>query len=326
MDRRPKQETAHLSSGLGEADRARQASLTLSLGCAKLSARIGENVMSPPDLTASTIKTTVQAALEEDLGAGDLTALLVPEGPATATLITREEGTLCGSAWFDATFQQLDPRCEIAWRAQDSDRVAAGMILCELRGPARALLTGERTAMNFLQTLSGTATLARRYADRIAHTRTRILDTRKTIPGLRLAQKYAVVCGGCQNHRLGLYDGILIKENHIAAAGSLKAALEHAKEIAQGRMVEIEVETLAQLDEALSAGAGRILLDNFSVADVQAAVLHARGQALLEASGGITLANVAEVAEAGVDFISIGDITKNIKALDLSLRFNDSTA
>ncbi len=265
----------------------------------------------------------VHAALGEDIGAGDLTALLVPQGPATATLITREDGVLCGSAWFDATFRQLDPHSEIIWHAHDSDRIAAGTTLCELTGATRPLLTGERTALNFVQTLSGTATLARRYADCVAHTQARILDTRKTLPGLRLAQKYAVLCGGCQNHRIGLYDGVLIKENHIAAARSLEAALRHAEQIAEGRMVEIEVETLTQLEQALSAGAPRILLDNFSVADLRTAVLRTRGGALLEASGGITLENVAEVAETGVDFISIGDITKNVRALDLSLRFKE---
>lgn len=278
--------------------------------------------MLPSYLTASIIEKTVRAALEEDVGAGDLTAPLIPDGPAIAKLTTRENGVLCGQAWFDATFRQLDPRCEILWHAQDSDRVMAGMILCELRGAARPLLTGERTALNFVQTLSGTATLARSYADRVAHTGTRILDTRKTLPGLRLAQKYAVLCGGCQNHRLGLYDGILIKENHIAAAGGLETALRQAQQIAQGRMIEIEVETLAQLDQALNTGASRILLDNFSITDLRAAVQHTRGRALLEASGGITLDNVAEVAETGVNFISIGAITKYTGALDLSLRFS----
>ena len=277
--------------------------------------------MSTSYLTPSLVEMAVRAALEEDVGPGDLTALLVPESPVSALLVTREDGVLCGQAWFDAAFRQLDPRCEILWHAKDTDLVQAGMALCELRGSARALLTAERTALNFVQVLSGTATMAHRYAERVAHTKARILDTRKTLPGLRLAQKYAVLCGGCQNHRLGLYDGVLIKENHIAAAGSLEVALQQAEKVAQGRPVEIEVETLAQLEKALEAGATRILLDNFSIENLRAAVGYTRGRALLEASGGITLANIAEVAETGVDFISIGDITKNVRALDLSLRF-----
>ncbi len=277
-------------------------------------------------LTSSVVEKAVCAALEEDTGSGDLTALLVPEGLVQAALITREDGVLCGQAWFEATFRRLDPHCEIQWHAQDSDRVSAGMTLCELSGDARALLTGERTALNFVQVLSGTATAARRYADRITHTKTRILDTRKTLPGLRLAQKYAALCGGCQNHRLGLYDGVLIKENHIAAAGSIVAALRHAQKIAQGKLVEIEVETLAELDQALAAGATRILLDNFSVPDLRLAVARSQGRAQLEASGGITLDALAAVAETGVDFISIGDITKNVRALDLSLRFTGSAS
>ncbi len=272
-------------------------------------------------LTPAIVEKAVCAALEEDTGPGDLTAILVPKRSVSAVLITREDGVLCGQAWFDATFRRLDPHCEIQWHAQDSDRVSAGMTLCELSGDARALLTGERTALNFVQVLSGTATAARRYADQVAHTKTRILDTRKTLPSLRLAQKYAVLCGGCQNHRLGLYDGVLIKENHIAAAGSIEAALRHAQKIAQGKLVEIEVETLAELDQALAAGASRILLDNFSVPDLRLAVARSHDQAQLEASGGITLETIAAVAETGVDFISIGDITKNARALDLSLRF-----
>jgi nicotinate-nucleotide pyrophosphorylase (carboxylating) len=268
------------------------------------------------------IAAQVQGALDEDVGAGDLTVLLVPEGPAHAVLSTREDGVLCGCAWFDEVFAQLDARARVSWRAHDGDRIAAGTVLCEIDGSARALLTGERTAINFLQTLSGTATLARRYADAIAHTRAQILDTRKTLPGLRLAQKYAVRCGGCTNHRIGLYDGVLIKENHIAAAGSIAHAIAQAAEIAAGRMVEIEVESLAELAEALAAGAPRILLDNFAPADLEAAVQYNAGRALLEASGGITLANAARYAETGVDFLSVGEITKSLRALDLSLRFS----
>ncbi len=275
----------------------------------------------PLAVSSVLITAQVQAALDEDVGSGDLTAQLVPPRPARAVLKTREEGVLCGCAWFDEVFRQLAVGTRIRWQAQDGDRIAAGTVLCELEGPARALLTGERTAINFLQTLSGTATHARRYADAVAHTRAQVLDTRKTLPGLRLAQKYAVGCGGCGNHRIGLYDGVLIKENHIAAAGSIRAALAHAAEIANGRMVEIEVETQAELDEALDAGAVRILLDNFTLADLEAAVRRTAGRALLEASGGITLANVARYAETGVDFLSVGEITKSLHALDLSLRF-----
>ncbi len=270
----------------------------------------------------SLIATQVRTALEEDVGSGDLTALLVPSRTARAVLRTREDGVLCGCAWFDEVFAQIDPAVHVTWRAHDGDRVAAGSALCEIEGPARALLTGERTAMNFLQTLSGTATLARRYADAVAHTRARVLDTRKTLPGLRLAQKYAVRCGGCANHRIGLYDGVLIKENHIAAAGSIAAALAQATELAAGRMVEIEVETLEQLEEALAAGAPRILLDNFAPPKLRAAVAQTAGRALLEASGGITLANAHVYAETGVDFLSVGELTKSVRALDLSLRLS----
>jgi nicotinate-nucleotide pyrophosphorylase (carboxylating) len=216
----------------------------------------------------------------------------------------------------------VDKRISVAWNARDGDTLRAEEILCTLRGPARALLTGERTALNFLQLLSGTATLTRKYVDTVRGTRAVILDTRKTIPGLRRAQKYAVTCGGGQNHRMGLYDAILIKENHIAAAGSIAAALRAAKDSApSGVTVEIEVENLEQLREALNSGAKRILLDNFSVEELKEAVREASGRAKLEASGGVDLANVRAVAETGVDFISIGGITKNVEAVDLSLRF-----
>ena len=276
-----------------------------------------------PSLVPHTlIASQVRIAIEEDVGSGDLTALLVPARPARAVLRTREAGVLCGRAWFDEVFAQLDPAVRVTWQAQDGDRIVAGGRLCEVEGPARALLTGERTAINFLQTLSGTATLARRYADAVAHTKSQILDTRKTLPGLRLAQKYAVRCGGCANHRVGLYDGVLIKENHIAAAGSIAAALAQATELAAGRMVEIEVETLGQLEEALKAGAPRVLLDNFTPADLRQAVAQTAGRALLEASGGITLSNARVYAETGVDFLSVGELTKSVRALDLSLRFS----
>lgn len=280
--------------------------------------------MPASEPSASDIATSVQIALDEDVGSGDLTASLVPAGLATAVLTTREAGILCGTAWFNETFRQLDARVQIAWNATDGDRLAANDGVCRITGPARALLTGERTALNFLQTLSGTATAARAYADRVAHTAAVVLDTRKTVPGLRIAQKYAVRCGGCQNHRMGLYDGVLIKENHIAAAGSLAAAWQQARAVAAGKLVEIEVETLDQLEIALGAGVPRILLDNFPLAELRKAVKLTAGRAQLEASGGITLDNIAAYAETGVDFLSVGDLTKNVRALDLSFRFHRS--
>jgi nicotinate-nucleotide pyrophosphorylase (carboxylating) len=269
------------------------------------------------------IEETVRRALAEDVGTGDLTAALIPAGTqAEAQLVTREPAILCGTAWFDEVFRQVDERVSVAWDARDGDTIRAEQILCTLHGPARALLTGERAALNFLQLLSGTAKLARKYVDAVRGTRAVILDTRKTIPGLRRAQKYAVTCGGGQNHRMGLYDAVLIKENHIAAAGSIAAALRAARASApKGVTVEIEVENLEQLREALESGAERILLDNFSVEELKAAVRETGGRAKLEASGGINPGNIRAVAETGVDFISIGDITKNVEAVDLSLRF-----
>jgi nicotinate-nucleotide pyrophosphorylase (carboxylating) len=269
------------------------------------------------------IAESVRRALAEDVGAGDLTAVLIPASTqAEAQLVTREPAILCGMAWFDEVFRQVNERVSVAWNARDGDAIQAGQILCTLRGPARALLTGERAALNFLQLLSGTATLARKYVDAVRGTRAVILDTRKTIPGLRRAQKYAVTCGGGQNHRMGLYDAVLIKENHIAAAGSIAAALSAAKASAPKDVtVEIEVENLAELREALEAGAKHILLDNFSAEELKAAVQKTEGRAKLEASGGIHLGNIRAFAETGVDFISIGDITKNVEAVDLSLRF-----
>ena len=269
---------------------------------------------------------TVRRALAEDVGSGDLTAALVPETEtARARLITREDAILCGTPWFDEVFRQLDQRIHVDWTARDGDAIHAEQVLCRLRGPARGLLTGERTALNFLQTLSGTATAARRYVDAVKGTAAVILDTRKTLPGLRRAQKYAVRCGGAQNHRVGLYDGILIKENHIAAAGSIAGAVRSAAATAPPHaFVEIEVENLAQLREALDAGAERILLDNFTLADIRRAVAEARGRAKLEVSGGVTLATLRALAETGVDYISTGDITKNLRAVDMSLRFEPS--
>lgn len=267
----------------------------------------------------------VRRALAEDVGDGDLTATLVPDETVTAELVTREDAVLCGTAWFDAVFRQLDARVVVDWLAQDGAHVRAGAVLCRLHGPARALLTGERTALNFLQTLSGTATRTARYVEAVRGTGTRILDTRKTIPGLRHAQKYAVTCGGGYNHRMGLYDAVLIKENHIAAAGGVAAALAAARRVAPvGVLIEIEVETLAQLEQALAAGAGRILLDNFDLDDLRTAVRLTAGRAELEASGGMALAGVRAVAGTGVDYISVGGLTKHVEAIDLSLRFRPS--
>ena len=266
----------------------------------------------------------VHAALKEDLGErGDLTAQLIPpEARARARVITREDAVLCGCAWFDACFQQVDAGCRIAWQAGDGDQVGAGQVLCEIAGPARALLTAERPALNFLQTLSGVATETRRYVDVVTGTRARIYDTRKTLPGLRLALKYAVKCGGGENQRIGLYDGILIKENHIAAAAGIRPALEAAFRLAgEGVTVQIEVESLAQLEEALAAGVKLVLLDNFTPDQMREAVTLTSGQAQLEASGGIGLENLREIAETGVDRISIGGLTKHVRAVDLSMRF-----
>lgn len=268
----------------------------------------------------------VDRALQEDLaGQGDLTAELIPaDASAHARVITREDGVLAGSAWFDACFRAVDPDCRIFWLTEDGETITAGQTLCEIRGRARSLLTAERTALNFLQALSGVATETRNYVAAVAGTRARIYDTRKTIPGLRLAEKYAVRCGGGNNQRMGLYDAILIKENHIAAAGGIRPALEQASKLArEGISIQIEVENAAQLAEALDAGARLILLDNFDAEGLRAAVLYTAGRAELEASGGITLDNVRSIAETGVDRISIGSLTKNVRALDLSLRFID---
>lgn len=266
------------------------------------------------------IAETVHTALHEDLGSGDRTALLVPATAAvTAAVMTREHTVLCGTAWFDEVFRQLDPAIAVTWQARDGDRISAGKVVCKAQGPARPLLSGERTALNFLQLLSGTATMTRELADLLTGYPTRLLDTRKTVPGLRSAQKYAVLCGGGYNHRMGLFDAILIKENHIRAAGSIGAAVAQAG--TQGVPVEVEVENLAQLEEALSAGAAKVLLDNFSVAELRAAVAVNRGRARLEASGGINRDNLQAVAATGVDFISMGALTKHVHAIDFSMRF-----
>lgn len=272
--------------------------------------------------SADDIAEIVRRALAEDVGTGDLTAALLPARErAQAQVITREDAVLCGTAWFEETFRQLDRDFRVDWRVRDGEPAPAGQILCTVRGPVRALVTGERTALNFLQLLSGTATVTRRYVEAVAGTGAVILDTRKTVPGLRRAQKYAVRCGGGQNHRMGLYDAILIKENHIAAAGSVTAAVTAARRAApDGTVVEVEVENIEQLREALAAGADRLLLDNFGLKRLREAVQETQGRARLEASGGITLENVRAVAETGVDYISIGSLTKHVRAVDLSMR------
>ena len=274
----------------------------------------------PPDLVDQ-----VARALAEDIGAGDVTAALIPAATmARATLITREEMVLCGSPWLAETFRQIDPRVVVDWRAREGELVAANATLCELSGPARAILTGERCALNFLQTLSGTATSTRSYALAVAGTRCRILDTRKTLPGLRLAQKYAVRCGGGHNHRLGLYDRVLIKENHIVAAGSIPAAIQAARRNNPGIEVEVEVETLAEFAVALAEAPDYIMLDEFSLDDMRTAVRQrdaAGSRSQIEASGGVDFDTLAKIAATGVDFVSIGALTKHVHAIDLSLRF-----
>ncbi|HOB60629.1 MAG TPA: carboxylating nicotinate-nucleotide diphosphorylase [Candidatus Competibacteraceae bacterium] len=265
---------------------------------------------------------TVALALAEDIGSGDLTAALIPEQTqAEATVISRESAVLCGIAWFDAVFRQIDPRVSIDWQAADGDRIEPNQLLCTLHGPARALLSGERTALNFLQMLSSTATLARRFADTVAGTGATILDTRKTLPGLRLAQKYAVQCGGCRNHRIGLFDAVLIKENHIMAAGSIGNAIATARRLHPGVTVEVEVENLAELAEALAARPDIVMLDNFDLATMAEAVKITAKQVKLEASGNVNFATVRQIAETGVDYISIGGLTKDVRAVDLSMRF-----
>jgi nicotinate-nucleotide pyrophosphorylase (carboxylating) len=265
----------------------------------------------------------VTNSLDEDIRTGDLTAQLLPEKlVSSAQLITRQPGVLCGTQWFDECFLMLDSGCEINWLAKDGDWITPGQMICELQGRARALLTAERNALNLLQTISGTATRTKSYVDAVAGIDVKIMDTRKTLPGLRQAQKYAVRVGGGHNQRAGLFDGILIKENHIAAAGGIRPVLEQAFHLAKpGISVQIEVENMAQLDEALNTGAKLILLDNFDLDGLRAAVKHTGNRAELEASGGITLDKLREVALTGVDRISIGALTKDVEALDLSMRF-----
>jgi nicotinate-nucleotide pyrophosphorylase (carboxylating) len=275
----------------------------------------------PADLWA-----TVTAALQEDVGSGDLTAALVPaHRRGQATLITREAAVIAGRPYVEEVFRQVDPAVALEWQVADGDAVQPGQLLCRLTGPARALLTGERTALNFLQVLSGTATVTRRFADTLQGLPCRVLDTRKTLPCLRNAQKYAVRCGGGVNHRVGLYDGILVKENHIVAAGSIGAAVAAAQLTGTAALIEVEVETLDELRQALDAGAQMALLDEFPLPELRAAVAlnraHPHGPIPLEASGGITLETMRAVAETGVDFISVGALTKHVRAVDLSLRF-----
>ena len=268
----------------------------------------------------------VETALAEDIGSGDLTAALVPAGQqAQASLILRETAVIAGQPWVDEVFRQIDNTIQVEWLCDEGSRVEAGTEIARFRGPARQLLTGERTALNFLQTLSATATAARHYSDLVAGTGCRILDTRKTLPGLRTAQKYAVAVGGGSNHRIGLFDAILIKENHIAAAGGIAAAVQQARETAPNVTVETEVENLAELREALSAGADIVMLDNFSLADTREAVALARqvsNAVKLEASGNVEENRLHEIAATGVDFISVGALTKHVRAVDLSLRFS----
>ncbi|MGE6384712.1 carboxylating nicotinate-nucleotide diphosphorylase [Pseudomonas sp. NPDC078416] len=275
------------------------------------------------DALTAEIEANVRRALLEDVGSGDITAQLIPaERLAKATVISRDAAVIAGTAWVDAVFRQLDPRVAVHWQIVDGDRVQPNQALFHLEGPARSLLTGERSALNFLQLLSGVATRARHYADMVADTQVKLLDTRKTLPGLRMAQKYAVTCGGCHNHRIGLFDAFLIKENHIAACGGIAEAITAAHKIAPGKPVEIEVESLDELRQALDGGADIIMLDELSLDDMREAVRLTSGRAKLEASGGVTDATLRTIAETGVDYISIGTLTKDVKAVDLSMRLS----
>jgi nicotinate-nucleotide pyrophosphorylase (carboxylating) len=268
------------------------------------------------------IQREVASALAEDIGTGDLTAQLIPvTATATGRVVTRQDAILCGTGWFDTVFQMLDPESSVVWHARDGDQIKTGQVLCDIFASARSLLTAERTALNFLQLLSGTATTTSLFVEAVAGTKAHIVDTRKTLPGLRLAQKYAVCMGGGHNHRIGLYDGVLIKENHIIAAGGVKQALKRALEIAPSNaFIEIEVESLDELKESLAAGAKMVLLDNMSIEEMREAVKITAGRAQLEASGGVSLERVREIAETGVDRISVGGLTKDVRAVDLSLR------
>lgn len=274
-----------------------------------------------PEWARADLPRQVEAALQEDIGSGDITAELIPgEAESTAQIITREDMVLCGQPWVDEVFAQLGGPASLDWQHQDGERVRAGETLVKLQGRTRTLLTGERTALNFLQTLSAVATSARRYADLVAGTGVTLLDTRKTLPGLRTAQKYAVLCGGCGNHRIGLYDAFLLKENHIATHGSIAAAVAQARTLYPQRWVEVEVETFEELEQAVISGCDVIMLDNFSLEDTREAVRRVGGKVKIEASGGINDDTLVAVAETGVDYISIGSLTKHIQAIDLSMR------
>ncbi|WP_203141222.1 carboxylating nicotinate-nucleotide diphosphorylase [Marinobacter mangrovi] len=278
--------------------------------------------ISPDQLKLSRAQ-AVALSLQEDVGTGDITAMLIPEERrASARVITRESAVVAGVDWVDEVFRQVDPALIVTWSCGDGDRVATDATLFTVEGPARSILAAERCALNWLQTLSGVATRCRDYADRVAHTAVKLLDTRKTLPGLRLAQKYAVTCGGCHNHRVGLYDAFLIKENHIAACGSIGNAIETAHRVAPGKPVEVETENLAEFREALAAGADIIMLDEFSLEDMRTAVSENSGRAQIEASGGINESTLIPVAETGVDYISLGTLTKDVKAVDLSMRLS----
>lgn len=275
------------------------------------------------NIPQSVIEENVHTALQEDIGDGDITAALIPaENISLATVITRESCVFCGMDWFEETYRQLDEEILIDWCIEDGDRIDANQIICTLSGPSRHIVSGERTAINFIQTLSATATCAANYAEQVNGSGTTVLDTRKTIPGLRLAQKYAVSCGGCENHRLGLYDAFLIKENHINACGGIQTAVEQARFYNPELSVEIEVENMVELETAISAGVDRVLLDNFDIDTLKQAVTLCAGKVITEASGNITLENIRHIAASGVNYISTGALTKDIKAIDLSMRFD----
>ncbi len=280
------------------------------------------NAEIPAELLEAAVRQNVEAALAEDIGAGDVSAALIEANKAVhARVITRESGVWCGSAWVEETLRRIAPAATLVFSIQDGDRFSEDQTCFEIHGLARQLLTAERTMLNFAQLLSGTATLTRKYVDLIAHTRARLLDTRKTIPGLRVAQKYAVRCGGGVNHRLGLFDAFLLKENHIAAAGSISQAVQHARASRPGLRLEVEVETLTQLEEAIAARADIVMLDNFGVTQTRDAVGLAQGRIVLESSGGISVTSITAYAETGVDYISVGNLTKQVEPLDLSMRF-----
>ncbi len=279
---------------------------------------INTGLLNDEEITAS-----VRIALAEDIGSGDLTAALVSNKPVVANLICRDEAVLSGRPWFDSCFKLLDNSISIDWRLNEGDTIHSNDVICQIQGPARSILTAERTALNYLQTLSGVATTTRQYVDAVAGTGSIILDTRKTLPGLRMAQKYAVSCGGGQNHRIGLYDAILIKENHIhEAGGSVCLALKQARKAVDAEvLIEIEVESLDQMKQAIECGAKRVLLDNFSLKTIAEAVAMASGMVEIEVSGNVTLANVKNIADCGVNYVSIGALTKNVQAIDMSLLF-----